>query len=801
MISATAATLHRGVPANASPPPTAAGAGHDRLRPADGAVRRPRGLAGDYPADYDDENQPYTPAWQEKYTGIGRETVDPLRARVGPRRPSRPAASALIIIGAGSQPLVPQQPDVSRGHHALMFCGCVGVNGGGLAHYVGQEKLAPLAPWSAIALASDWIRPSRLQNAPSWHYVHTDQWRYDRDFTDYHTCRRTVATDRSTASGHTMDLQVTGGAQRLAAVLPAVQPQPARRRQRGAKRRWRRPDARHRDWSASSKSGKLKFAVEDPDAAGELAARLVHLARQRAHGQRQGPRVLPEALPRHAPQRHRRRDRPRTRSRTWTGTTRRPGKDGPGRRSQLPDGHLGAVLGHRAAGGDLVRKGRPQLDRHALLHSPAVSRGAAVLGVEERLGDLQDDREEGHRAGGEAFSRAGEGPGRRAAAARHPGRDRPARASRTGSGASASAIPGKTMPDLKVVERDYTNLYNRFISLGRWFARTASGAHGTHYRVADSTTQPAYAGATESWDGKTYPSLADDVNVCDVILQLATETNGELAYRAYKNLEEKVGLPLAHLAEKNRDTRVSYDESAEPAAPLHQQSDLVGLDRKRPRLFALHLQRRALVPWRTLTGRQHFYLDHPAISTSASTCRPTSRSRCRRSTPTCSSSKEAGPTLMLNYLTPHGKWHIHSTYGDNQRMMTLSRGVRAVLDERSGRRRDSDIEDNDWVEVLQRQRRGRDARGGQRAHSARHLHPIPRARAHLFGAEVAAAGQRRAGGHNSLTRMRLKPNLMVGGYAQFTYHFNYWGPTGVQPRHARAGAEASRVELVTEPRT
>jgi nitrate reductase alpha subunit len=38
---------------------------------------------------------------------------------------------------------------------------------------------------------------------------------------------------------------------------------------------------------------------------------------------------------------------------------------------------------------------------------------------------------------------------------------------------------------------------------------------------------------------------------------------------------------------------------------------------------------------------------------------------------------------------------------------------------------------------------------------------------------------RRAGGHNSLIRTRLKPNLMVGGYGQFTYFFNYWGPTGV----------------------
>lgn len=38
---------------------------------------------------------------------------------------------------------------------------------------------------------------------------------------------------------------------------------------------------------------------------------------------------------------------------------------------------------------------------------------------------------------------------------------------------------------------------------------------------------------------------------------------------------------------------------------------------------------------------------------------------------------------------------------------------------------------------------------------------------------------RRAGVHNSLTRVRLKPLFMLGGYAQFTYAFNYWGPQGV----------------------
>ena len=33
-----------------------------------------RGLAGDYPEDYDDASAPYTPAWQEKFTGISRNT-------------------------------------------------------------------------------------------------------------------------------------------------------------------------------------------------------------------------------------------------------------------------------------------------------------------------------------------------------------------------------------------------------------------------------------------------------------------------------------------------------------------------------------------------------------------------------------------------------------------------------------------------------------------------------------------------------------------------------------------------------
>ena len=46
--------------------------------------------------------------------------------------------------------------------------------------------------------------PPRLQNAPSWHYVHSDQWRYEREFTEYHP----VPGEASLAKGHTIDLQI-----------------------------------------------------------------------------------------------------------------------------------------------------------------------------------------------------------------------------------------------------------------------------------------------------------------------------------------------------------------------------------------------------------------------------------------------------------------------------------------------------------------------------------------------------------------------------------------------------------------
>ena len=39
---------------------------------------------------------------------------------------------------------------------------------------------------------------------------------------------------------------------------------------------------------------------------------------------------------------------------------------------------------------------------------------------------------------------------------------------------------------------------------------------------------------------------------------------------------------------------------------------------------------------------------------------------------------------------------------------------------------------------------------------------------------------KRGGIHNSLTRLLIKPTHLIGGYAQLSFAFNYYGPTGNQ---------------------
>ena len=87
---------------------------------------------------------------------------------------------SMICMGAGTNHWF-HSDQVYRTFLALvMMCGCEGRNGGGWAHYVGQEKVRPLTGWQTLAFALDWVRPPRHQSGTPFFYLATDQWRYER---------------------------------------------------------------------------------------------------------------------------------------------------------------------------------------------------------------------------------------------------------------------------------------------------------------------------------------------------------------------------------------------------------------------------------------------------------------------------------------------------------------------------------------------------------------------------------------------------------------------------------------------
>ena len=733
----------------------------------------PRGLPGEYPQSYD-EDSVYTPAWAERYTGMDRATLIRF-AREWATTAHHTGGKCTVIIGAGINHWYHANLMYRAAIHALMFCGCVGVNGGGLAHYVGQEKLAPMEPWSNIAFAKDWYPPSRLQNAPSWHYVHSDQWRYEKSHRDYNSVPEDQP-EHSIADGHTIDVNVRAVKNGWLPFYPQFDQNPVdvvrEAREAGAS-----DEAAVVDRVVSLlKQGDLKFAIEDPDAESAWP-RLWFIWR--------GNALMSSAKGHEYFLQH------------YLGTHHNNvSKDLAGDcvkdvvwRDDAPTGKLDLIvdlnfrMDTSALYSDIVLPAATWYEKDDLnstdMHSFIHPLSQAVPPCWESKSDWDI-----FRTISEHFSKLaakhlpGLTPDVIAAPLAH---DTPAEISQTEmrdwSRGEVEAIPGKTMPNFKVVERDYPNLYNQFVSFGPVARKNGLGAHGTSYAIEDFYDELLATSPVQRWEGKTYPSLREAREAANVVLHLATVTNGELAYRSYKNMEEKVGLPLADLAESNRAVRMSYQDLQSQPRRLLNSPMWSGLVENGRTYAPFTYNRERMVPWRTLTGRQHFYLDHPGYIQFGEHL-PTYKPKPKPNEyADLVFSEEAGPTIQLNYLTPHGKWHIHSTYGDNQRMTTLSRGCEPFWINP----KDADsigVDDNDWVEVHNDH--------GVVVTRAAVSHRIPQGICIIYHSpertysvpKSPLRGKRRAGGHNSLTRTRLKPNLMVGGYGQFTFHFNYWGPTG-----------------------
>jgi nitrate reductase alpha subunit len=361
-------------------------------------------------------------------------------------------------------------------------------------------------------------------------------------------------------------------------------------------------------------------------------------------------------------------------------------------------------------------------------------------------------------------------------------------------------ILGKTAPQVALVERDYPNVYKRFTALGPLMSKVGNGGKGIAWETQAEVKQLGELNGLTQEAGVTQgmPRIVTDIDACEVILQLAPETNGHVAVKAWEALSKATGRDHSHLALAREDEKIRYrDVQAQPRKIISSPT-WSGIESETVSYNAGYTNVYELIPWRTLTGRQQFYQDHPwmiAFGEGFSSYRPPVD---LKATDLMNGVKPNGHAeIVLNFITPHQKWGIHSTYSDNLLMLTLNRGGPVVwLSEDDARR--AGIEDNDWIELF-----NLNGAVSARAVVSQRVKPGMVLMYHAQEKIINTPGSEitgiRGGIHNSVTRIVLKPTHMIGGYAQLSYGFNYYGTIGTNRDEFVVVRKMRRVDWLDEP--
>lgn len=735
-----------------------------------------RGLPGDYPIDYDDPVA-YTPAWQEAITGVDRKLAIQI-AREFAENAAKTRGRSMIALGAGTNHWYHSDLIYRTIINLVLLTGSQGVNGGGWAHYVGQEKVRPLEGWSTLAFGLDWNRPPRQHAGTIFFYFATDQFRYEETVPKLPG----IPTSGQYRDAHPADMAA------LAARLGWMPSFPQwtensldvvrEARKAGADS----PEAIVQHVAQRLTQGDLEWAVENPD----------------------DPRNFPRVF--------------------FVWRSNLLGASGKGHEYFLKHmlGAAGHVLGNPAESWqpdtvnttDSIPEGKCDLlvdvdfrmtssglysdivlpaatwyekhdisstDMHPFVHpfNPAV----------EPLWESKTDWDT-FRTLAEQFSQMAEQylptvedlvmvPMQHDSLGEIAQPQGKVRDWRRGE---CEPIVGKTLPNLVLVQRDYAHLVDQMTTLGP-LAEESLVTKGIRIdgHKATKELKERVGLSTRPGPGLGRPSLWTGKQAAEAILTLSGATNGHRAVEEWQALEKTTGLSLMTAIHGREDTVYRFDDlTVQPrlalAAPVW--SGLEGEDR-RYSPFTSNVELK--IPWRTVTGRQHFYVDHEMmldfgeglpIYRAPNDYAPFAVGDQVR--PEADVSK----AVTVRYLTPHQKWGIHSTYADTPRMLTLFRGGQTVWMsvEDAGA---IGVKDNDWIEVFNR--------NGAIVARAVISHRIPQGVAMMYHAQDRTIGVPksgvtgdRGGTHNSVTRIIPKATHMIGGYGQLSYSINYYGPTGHQ---------------------
>ena len=340
-------------------------------------------------------------------------------------------------------------------------------------------------------------------------------------------------------------------------------------------------------------------------------------------------------------------------------------------------------------------------------------------------------------------------------------------------------IPGVTAPNIIAVERDYPNTYKRYTALGPLMRKLGNGSKGITWPMADAVDGLGALNRLVTEDGPTkgLPRIDSDIDAAETILYLAPETNGHVAVKAWEEMSKQTGRSHRHLAESREDERIRYrDIQAQPRKVITSPT-WSGIDSEEVNYTSSYTNVNELIPWRTLTGRQQFYQDHRWMRDFGEALCVYKPPVDTRSVASVRTQKSNGnKEIVLNFITPHQKWGIHSTYTDNLIMLTLSRGGPIVWISETDATQ-AGIVDNDWIELY-------NANGAltARAVVSQRVNPgmclMYHAQEKIVNVPGSETTGNRGGIHNSVTRTVLKPTHMIGGYVQLAYGFNYYGTVG-----------------------
>ena len=263
-------------------------------------------------------------------------------------------------------------------------------------------------------------------------------------------------------------------------------------------------------------------------------------------------------------------------------------------------------------------------------------------------------------------------------------------------------MPGRNLPTLHLVERDYPNVYRKFTSLGPLLDKLGNGGKGIGWNtekevklVGDLNHRVVESGVSQG-----RPRIDSAIDAAEVVLALAPETNGQVAVKAWEALSKITGREHAHLALPKEDEKIRFRDIQVQPRKIISSPTWSGLEDEHVSYNAGYTNVHELIPWRTITGRQQFYQDHPwmqAFGEGFVSYRPPVNTRTTEKL--LNRKPNGNPEITLNWITPHQKWGIHSTYSDNLLMLTLSRGGPIIwLSEHDAAK--AGIVDNDWVEVF-----------------------------------------------------------------------------------------------------